>query len=176
MAAKIEDFYYGSLKDDFFLVMPDGQIIYGIASRCDSVPEKSPVLCGSFNPFTLEQQNICRTIRDKYGGCICEISISCKDPNKGGITLEDLKKRIKQFAWKYPILITKFSDYKEKKQLFSSEPVRFVIDSWELTKLMNQGEQISGVKFLVIPDSNQDFASTQALLAKAQKILQVETV
>lgn len=89
------------------LVLPDGQRIK------DWVPSGSiGIVPGSFNPLHAAHLFIFEKALERSGNAVFEISTHITD--KGLVTEHDLENRLRQFAWKYPVVITDAPRFADK--------------------------------------------------------------
>lgn len=140
----LRNYYFKQNNDKFLIVYPDGQTVLKNKWDLDIKPK---FFCGSFNP--LHEGHT--TILNSFSNVFVEISIYNFQKDK--IEYEDLVKRVSQFRWKYPIVITKAPKYNDKAKLFDGieKPIDFIVGEDVFCKVIHCNENVPNVNFIVVP-------------------------
>lgn len=121
-------------KNWFYVIYPDGQVITNLqissSSRLDVIP-------GSFNPLHAGHKRIYHM---SYQGPNKFFELSLTRVGKPSLSLEEVNKRIKQFEWYAPVIVTNCAKFKDKLALFTNEfmPVVFHIGWDSCQRLLEQ--------------------------------------
>lgn len=127
----LQKFYSDLVADPYkiFMVMPDGQIIdrqgiYAFADRDEGAFSmcELAVVPGSFNPLHAAHRLMIDNIPGyQHSGSKKCVEISLRRMGKPDLTVEELTKRIAQFEFYVPVLVTNAARFVEKCAVISGD-------------------------------------------------------
>lgn len=113
------------------LYMPDGQIKDNFEA-----PDGVVIYPGSFNPLHDGHRAIADTLIDD--GHYVYFEISQTRYQKEAYTDEEVAERVKQFAWKYPVVVTQNAPlFFDKYEIFKNAKPRFVMGADTLKRWLD---------------------------------------
>lgn len=101
----------------FIIVNPDGQVVANIKS----LPNSSKILSGSFNPLHDGHRNIWKHMGENTIDNPKYYEISITNVDKPNIGYEDILKRVKQFQWYAPVIITNAPKFVDKVKALGTD-------------------------------------------------------
>jgi Cytidylyltransferase-like len=107
-AGTIDQLLAGEL--DRVTVQPDGQMVL-------SAPRPAVLLPGSFNPLHEGHVSLAR-VAEEFRQQPAAFEISVTNVDKPPLSGETVKQRLAQFAWKWPVELTRAPTFVEKSRLF----------------------------------------------------------
>lgn len=130
------------------LHMPDGQIINDPIEAIKSWKKPTAIYSGSFNP--LHDGHIALHDLLVYNGYTVCFEISTVRRDKPEYTEVQMKSRLEQFAWKYPVLETSLMFFYQKNQALKHADVSFAMGFDTAERLLEDRNLDKDMKLIVV--------------------------